>query len=75
MPVSELRGRCRGFWRRRLLGVRDRIDRRVARLERRRREFVELAAARRAAPAESEPPQRRRRPAARPRRKALALES
>ena len=71
MAVSELRTRYRGFWRRRLLRLRDRIDRRVAYLEGR---IEKLAAAREAAAAEAERPRPRRRPVRRARRTRPALE-
>lgn len=72
MAVSELRSRCRGFWRRRLLHLRDRIDRRVARLEAR---IAELAAKREAAAVAVERPRSRRRPVRRPRRGRPQLET
>jgi hypothetical protein len=72
MPMSELRAQCRDFWRRRLLRLRDRIDRRVAYLEER---ADKLAAAREAPAAEGQRPRPRRRPAGRARRARLSLES
>lgn len=72
MPVRELRSRCRDFWRRRLLRLRDRIDRRVAYLDER---IEKLAAARETSTAEAERPRPRRQPARRPRRTQLSLES
>jgi hypothetical protein len=71
MAVSELRSRCQGFWRRRLLRLRDRIDRRVEYVE----EHIEkLAAARQASAAEGERPRPRRRAARRTRRSRLTVE-
>jgi hypothetical protein len=72
MAMSELRARCRDFWRRRLLRLRDRIDRRVAYLEER---ADKLAAAHEAPAAEGQRPRPRRQPARRARRTPLSLES
>jgi hypothetical protein len=65
MGMTEFRSRLRGFWRRRLLRLRDRIDARVNRLEQKKATLVESRAAE-----EEAPPPARRRPARRRPRQA-----
>jgi hypothetical protein len=63
MGMTEFRSRLRGFWRRRLLRLRDRIDARVDRLEQKKATLVES----RAVGEEASPPARRRPARRRPR--------
>jgi hypothetical protein len=70
MGITECRSRLRAFWRRRLLRLRDRIDARLDRLDRKKAALVESVASE-----EEPPPPVRRRPArrrARPARRTPA---
>jgi hypothetical protein len=65
MGMTEYRSRLHAFWRRRLLHLRDRIDARLERLDRKKADLMESAVA------EEEPlPPARRRPARRRGRQA-----
>jgi hypothetical protein len=60
MGMGEYRSQMRAFWRRRLLGLRDRIDARLERLEQKKAALIESVAAE-----EEPPPPVQRRPARR----------
>lgn len=67
MDVTECRSRLRGFWRRRLLGLRDRIDARLERLDQKKAALADSLTVEEEAPppARRGPTRRRGRPARR----------
>jgi hypothetical protein len=74
MDVTECRSRLRGFWRRRLLHLRDRIDARLERLEQKKASLAESLTVEEepSPPARRGPTRRRGRPARRARPAATA---